>query len=431
MSRRDEALSKNIAILPRLALILCLVIFLAACGGTPAQIKNAPPSQTAQAHKLINKAKAGDPIAQYFLGRALIKAAINGDHELLAPGTDWIRRSAEQGFAKAEARMGELYVAGLGVPTDPAIAVEWFTRAAQNGDEYAQYNLGISYLKGKGIGQNPIAAEKWLRKAADQGNKKAEQALEAIGLETVANKANANPLQAVAQFKQAAATGDTIAMYNLGTFYLKGHGVAQNNAEAVKWYRKAADLGLPIAQYDLGTHYSQGTAGLRKDARKATAYFQQAADQGFASAQASLGFIYVTGQLGKADPELAVKWFRKSSLQDNVEGNYNLGLCYLNGTGVSRDIGRAEKLIERAADQNHLLAQVKLMELYTAGTILPQDLVKAYKWMVILTTKNPENQTNPQSAALFSQGTSALAASMSESQLKRARQLVAEWKPVP
>lgn len=432
MSCNNRALWNNGAVFPRLAFILCLAIFLTACG-TSAQQKSAPSKQSTKVSELFRKAEAGNPAAQYFLGLSMLNAATKGNRDMLEPGISWVRKAAEQGLPMAENRMGLLHMTGHGVAKDDAIAMEWLTRAALGGYASAQYNLGFLYAEGRGAAKDPVTAEKWLKRAADQDHEKAIQMLKQFALttETGFKENPEHPEQMIRKLEQAAATGDTMAMYNLGTFYLKGRGVTQNNAEAVKWYRKAADLGLPIAQYDLGTHYSQGTAGLKKDARKAAAYFQQAADQGFAGAQASLGFIYVTGQLGKADPELAVKWFRKSSLQDNVEGNYNLGLCYLNGIGTSQDTGRAEKLIERAADQNHIPAQLKLMELYTAGTVLAQDPAKAYKWTAILATKNPQTQTNPQSVALFSQATSALAAAMSESQLKRARQLVAEWQPVP
>ena len=56
-------------------------------------------------------------------------------------------------------------------------------------------------------------------------------------------------------------------MTNLGTFYEKGQGVAQDYAKAREWYEKAADKGdvEPKAMANLGVLYHN--AGLHQGAR--------------------------------------------------------------------------------------------------------------------------------------------------------------------
>jgi TPR repeat protein len=49
--------------------------------------------------------------------------------------------------------------------------------------------------------------------------------------------------QAEALNEEAAAQGSTNAMFNLGTFYDYGRGVAQDYAKAREWYQRAADKG--------------------------------------------------------------------------------------------------------------------------------------------------------------------------------------------
>jgi TPR repeat protein len=44
-------------------------------------------------------------------------------------------------------------------------------------------------------------------------------------------------------YEEAAAQGSTNAMFNLGTFYDYGRGMAQDYAKAREWYQKAADKG--------------------------------------------------------------------------------------------------------------------------------------------------------------------------------------------
>src|SRR5512136_323455 len=49
--------------------------------------------------------------------------------------------------------------------------------------------------------------------------------------------------------------GDATAQYSLGTLYLEGQGVEQNDATAFMWFRRAADQGNAAAQYNVGASY--------------------------------------------------------------------------------------------------------------------------------------------------------------------------------
>ena len=64
------------------------------------------------------------------------------------------------------------------------------------------------------------------------------------------------PLQ---KYRKAADQGLAEAQSTLGDMYLKGNGVAQDNAEAVKWLRKSANQGNAIANLIL-----QGLTGSRR-----------------------------------------------------------------------------------------------------------------------------------------------------------------------
>ena len=61
-----------------------------------------------------------------------------------------LRKSAEQGNATAQNRLGLLYNQGQGVPQDRMLAKQWFEKAAEQGDAGAQVNLGTLYLLGQG-----------------------------------------------------------------------------------------------------------------------------------------------------------------------------------------------------------------------------------------------------------------------------------------
>lgn len=120
---------------------------------------------------------------------------------------------AEDGDARSQTYVGEMYRDAEGVAEDLAEAVFWFQLAAEQGDARAQNNLGISYYGGNGIQREFADAVFWFRKAAEQGS----------------------------------ATAQT----NLGEMYRDGEGVERNNAEAIQWFRKAAEQGQDRAQRNL------------------------------------------------------------------------------------------------------------------------------------------------------------------------------------
>ncbi|WP_246172901.1 tetratricopeptide repeat protein [Thermochromatium tepidum] len=78
---------------------------------------------------LLPKARAGDPVAQTYVGEIYEKGL-----GLPAPdytsAADWYRRAAEQNHAPAQINLGSLYERGLGVPTDKARALDLYRRAS-------------------------------------------------------------------------------------------------------------------------------------------------------------------------------------------------------------------------------------------------------------------------------------------------------------
>ena len=77
---------------------------------------------------------------------------------------------AEEGDARAQFKLGELYHEGLGVNPDISMAIQWYLLAAEQGDTEAQNNLGIIYDDGDEVRANFRTAMKWYRLAAEQGD---------------------------------------------------------------------------------------------------------------------------------------------------------------------------------------------------------------------------------------------------------------------
>ena len=90
-------------------------------------------------------------------------------------------RLAEQGDAKAQLDLSEMYYSGEGVAQDHVEAVKWARKAADQGAVEALMMLGYIYESGEGeVTQDYAEAMKWYRKAAEQGSVDAEDALERV-----------------------------------------------------------------------------------------------------------------------------------------------------------------------------------------------------------------------------------------------------------
>ena len=81
----------------------------------------------------------------------------------------WYLKSAKQGYAEAQNKLGFMYDEGKGVVQDHKMAVAWYLKAAEQGHALAQYTLGFMYTNGLGVPQDSGRAVLWYSKAAEQG----------------------------------------------------------------------------------------------------------------------------------------------------------------------------------------------------------------------------------------------------------------------
>ena len=192
-----------------------------------------------------------------------------------------IRKAADQGDARAQARLASLYKEGKEATRDDAVAAKWYHKAADQGFAQAQYDLGLMYATGRGVDQDFAQAAVWFRKAADQR-------------------------LAVAQF-------------NLGYMYLKGRGLEQDLAQATEWFRRAADQGDAGAQYSLALSYENGR-GVRRDFVQAIEWLILAMTNGVPEAEKKLETLErsaTPSQIAEARA-LASRWQRRAAEAANL-----------------------------------------------------------------------------------------------------------------
>jgi len=149
---------------------------------------------------------------------ALIGAGLSRNE---ANAVDYIRRSAELGYAPAQVTLGYFYDTGSVLTREPDQAATWYKKAALQDDFLAEWLLGRDIFLGVGARDLNQAGE-WLEKAARHD--------------------------------------DPFAQYLLGKIRLERN----DYSKAAEWFGKAANQGLPQAQWQLGLLLKQGR-GVNED----------------------------------------------------------------------------------------------------------------------------------------------------------------------
>ena len=80
---------------------------------------------------------------------------------------------AEERSCQTQFELGQMFRENADDGEDYSQSAEWFKRSAQNGYRKAQYKIGIMYARGIGVCTDHIKAYAWLKVAASQGSQKA------------------------------------------------------------------------------------------------------------------------------------------------------------------------------------------------------------------------------------------------------------------
>jgi hypothetical protein len=91
---------------------------------------------------------------------------------------DDIRQKAEAGDAKAQCDLAEAYLEAKGIAKDPVQGLAWLRKSADQGFFRAEFALGYMYQNGAAkLPKDQHKAADWFRKAAKQQNKASQDAL--------------------------------------------------------------------------------------------------------------------------------------------------------------------------------------------------------------------------------------------------------------
>jgi TPR repeat protein len=105
-------------------------------------------------------ATTASPDSQYNAGITLLRVVQN-----YSGAADWFRKAAEQGHAEAQAALGTLYAAGLGVPVETTTAYGWLSLALpQLSGELRERALDLRGVLAESLSSGQIAdMQRWVQ----------------------------------------------------------------------------------------------------------------------------------------------------------------------------------------------------------------------------------------------------------------------------
>lgn len=149
--------------------------------------------------------------------------------------------------------------------------------------------------------------------------------------------------------RDAAASGDTKALYEIGNRFMDGRGVSSDYAKAAQWYELAATRGFAPAQYRLGNFFEKGL-GVERDLAKAREWYRQAAEQGNTSAMHNLAVLFAAGADGAPDNAAAAQWFNRAAEYGVKDSQFNLGILAAKGMGMAQNLEESYQWFALAAN---------------------------------------------------------------------------------
>ena len=220
------------------------------------------------AYKWFQKAAdGGHPGAQYQMAIRFADGRQAPQNHEKAFG--WYMKAAQQRHMIAQFEVGRYYELGLETALctrasspiqcrqrarkhvedkdDSVLAFEWIMRAADQGYAAAQYKIGEMYEQGRGVRKDAGAAAMWYTLAAEQGLVEAQFKADLYKKSTQTERKEVLDRRARAADLREAEKGSAEAQLMVAKMYDNGVGVPKNFVKAYMWYNLAAAQGITEA----------------------------------------------------------------------------------------------------------------------------------------------------------------------------------------
>jgi TPR repeat protein len=159
-----------------------------------------------------------------------------------------LRKSAEEGNAEAQFRLGVIYGNGdEGVEIDHQKAMAWFSQAARQGHENALITMAWMYANGAGVDMDEDKARELYLMAADHGSAKAQYVV-ATMFRFAQFGAEKDLARALHYYTESANQGFATAQFALGKMLVEGKLVEKDMNTALQWLTLAHANGSKRAE---------------------------------------------------------------------------------------------------------------------------------------------------------------------------------------
>jgi len=251
--------------------------------------------------------------------------------------------------------------------------------ASRDGNAIATTELAIVHAKGYGVPKDEVEAVRLLRQAAASGNGLAMIILAQCYAEGLLGLAK-DPEEALRLFRQAAATDDELGPLALANALESGrNGIAKDETEAQRLLRQAAESENVAAMVALGESYVAGKLGLAKDEDEAFRWYLQAAELGAWEAIDKVNRRY-DGTIAAEDEAKAFRWYLKIAELGFSDAIMKVARRYDDGRGVAKDQAEALRWYRKAADLGDDNAMFYVGMMYRYGKGVPEDAAEAKRW---------------------------------------------------
>lgn len=329
-----------------------------------------------------------------------------------------IKTKANKGDTESQARLGSMYLEGIGVEKDTDKALYWLEKSSKNNPK-AQWLLAEIYLDDKyGINKNFEKGFFWTQKAAENGayasmNELTHMYRHGIGTDINYEKTFFWQKQLVKstlnqvfgmrdeeltlaamyycgmgtpksiekeQALKTKATGDSIS--NTSISYIYG-GICYEVGEyslALPFIKAGAQSGVDESQLLLGEMYHFGIGDVEQNIDQAIFWYTKAADQGNNGARLNLAMLYTDGMGMKKDYQQALILYLQAIAAGYPLAMNNMGDLYENGYGVPQDFSKAKEYYLKAIENNVIFGYHSMGSLYKRGHGVEKNLDKAKQW---------------------------------------------------
>lgn len=246
-------------------------------------------------------------------------------------------------YAPACTSLGELVLAGVGVPQDAVRGEALLTEGCDAQDWWGCHQLGrLRWAAGNTAGAVALFEAACSHDIPQSCTALADAlfAGEGVGKDIA---------RAATLYGESCSDRHTQSCATLAGLYARGVGVPQSAIAAVGLYQTACNAGDVRSCHDLATLYAEGS-GVQVDADAAITLLDAACAARYAPSCSAMGTLYLEGRLVDRDPEEGLRLLRTGCDGGDLLGCVSLGRLHEAGTGVARDLDYAATVYAQACE---------------------------------------------------------------------------------